>query len=77
MNSKSKYIAELVVELPTNSAEFAGMCEALRDELGTEIFTAVPIRIGTRITCAVPDCALFLSSLPNVPDISSWRLLPN
>ena len=77
MNSHSEYIAELIVELPSGSTEFARMCEMLRDELGTEILTAVASRMGTRITCAVPDRTSFLSSLPNVPNISSWRLLPN
>jgi hypothetical protein len=77
MNSHSEYIAELMVELPSDSTEFARICEILRDELGTEVLTVVASRMGTRITCAVPDHISFLSSLPNVPNISSWRLLPN
>ncbi len=64
------------MELPSRSTEFAGMCETLRNELGTEILTVGPTRMGTRITCRVNDCASFLSSLPYVPSIGSWRLSP-
>ena len=77
LSSKFEYIAELIVKLPSSSTEFARMCETLRNELGTEILTVVPTQMSTRITCGVIDCVSFLSSLPGVPSIGSWRLSPS
>ena len=76
VSGKLEYVAEMIVELPSSSAEFARLCETLRNELGTEILTVGPTQMGIRITCRVADYASFLSSVPHVPSIGSWRLSP-
>ena len=73
---RSVLVEDVVVDHLSGAADVVQVSRAICDELDAEILCYVRVQTGISIVCGVRTASSFLSAIPRMRGVVSWRLLP-
>ena len=76
LSSIFEYVGDVVIDRLSGTDEAVQVSRTISDELDAEILYYVPDQMGVSIVYGVRKVTTFLTAIPRMQGVVSWRVLP-